>query len=165
MALWMKQQTASGAQSWTVSNFNYYPNGATAISIVALLSTAVWTDYTKKRYQVNLMISAVMVVSAALILAQDEISTGGACCFLPSATVVGLELTLATNAAIFFAFYIAGVSYAGQASNFSWANDLTRDDEQERGIVLASMNLWSNAFNAWCAQLRLPLLPTALSMA
>ncbi|BGP04548.1 hypothetical protein JCM10049v2_000350 [Rhodotorula toruloides] len=127
MAIWMKQQTAAGVHSWTISNFNYYPNGATAVSIVALLTTAVWTDYTKKRYQVNLVIAAVMVVAAALILAQDRIGTG----------------------AVFFAFYIAGISYAGQASNFSWANDLTRDDEQERGIVLASMNMFSNAFNAW----------------
>lgn len=50
---------------------------------------------------------------------------------------------------MFFAFYIAGVSYAGQSSNFSWANDVTRHDEQERDIILASMNCLSNAFNAW----------------
>lgn len=148
----MKQQTAAGLHSWTISNFNYYPNGATAVSIVALLTTAVWTDYTKKRYQVNLVIAAVMVVAAALILAQDRIGTGGALASLVPSRGLEPDLTLprSPRTAVFFAFYIAGISYAGQASNFSWANDLTRDDEQERGIVLASMNMFSNAFNAWC---------------
>ncbi|BGP44626.1 hypothetical protein JCM10450v2_000440 [Rhodotorula kratochvilovae] len=127
MALWMKQRVSVGAETWTVQNFNYWPNGATAVSIVALLATAVWTDYNGKRHHVNLLVAGVMVVSVVLILCQDQISQGG----------------------VFFAFYIAGVSYAGQASNFSWANDMTKHDEQERSIVLASMNMWSNAFNAW----------------
>ncbi|GAA6031888.1 hypothetical protein JCM8097_003320 [Rhodosporidiobolus ruineniae] len=127
MALWMKNRVAVGAESWTIANFNYYPSGATAVSIVALLGTAIWTDWNKKRYLVNILIAVTMVISASLILAQDKISTGG----------------------IFFAFYIAGISYAGQASNFSWANDLCRDDAQEASIVLASMNMGSNAFNAW----------------
>ncbi|GAA6052636.1 hypothetical protein JCM3770_003905 [Rhodotorula araucariae] len=127
MALWMKHRVAISAETWTVQNFNYWPTGATAVSIVSLLATAVWTDYTGKRHHVNLLICVAMVISAVLILCQDEISQGG----------------------VFFAFYIAGVSYAGQASNFSWANDMTKHDEQERSIVLASMNMWSNAFNAW----------------
>ncbi|GAA6006470.1 hypothetical protein JCM10207_004944 [Rhodosporidiobolus poonsookiae] len=127
MALWMKQRVAVNAASWTVQDFNYFPSGATAVAIVALLVTAVWTDYNKKRYQVNLIICVALLLSAILILLQDKISTGG----------------------IFFAFYLAGVSYAGQASNFSWANDIARDDEQERSIILASMNMWSSAFNTW----------------
>ncbi|GAA5992080.1 hypothetical protein JCM10908_000733 [Rhodotorula pacifica] len=127
MALWMKNRVKAKQATWTVSNFNYYPNGATAVSIVSLLITAMYSDWNKKRYHVNLLIAVVMVVSASLILAQDQLGHG----------------------AMFFAFYIAGVSYAGQSSNFSWANDVTRHDEQERGIILASMNCLSNAFNAW----------------
>lgn len=68
-----------------------------------------------------------MLLSSILILTQDSLPVG----------------------VVFFAFYISGVSYAGQASNFSWANDACKGDEQERSIVLASMNMWSNAFNAW----------------
>ncbi|TNY20272.1 MFS general substrate transporter [Rhodotorula diobovata] len=127
MALWMKHQVATGAESWNVPNINYYPQGATAVAVVALLGTAVWTDWTGKRHHVNLVIAAVMVVSAVLILCQDQISKAG----------------------VFFAFYLAGISYAGQASNFAWANDICKSDEQERAVVLASMNMWSNAFNAW----------------
>ncbi|GAA5898628.1 hypothetical protein JCM6882_000883 [Rhodosporidiobolus microsporus] len=127
MALWMKNRVAAGVQSWTVQDFNYYPSGATAVSIVALLGTAIWTDWNGKRYQVNLLICVCMLLSSVLILCQDSIAVG----------------------AVFFAFYIQGASYAGQASNFSWANDACKDDEQERSIVLASMNMWSNAFNAW----------------
>lgn len=150
MALWMKNRVKAGAASWTVSNFNYYPNGATAVSVVALLLTAMYTDWNKKRYHVNLLIAAVMVVSAALILAQSQLGHGGEFFlffFVPAPTTV--VLNTAGRAAMFFAFYIAGVSYAGQSSNFSWANDVTRHDEQERGIILASMNCLSNAFNAW----------------
>ncbi|GAA5903175.1 hypothetical protein JCM8208_002228 [Rhodotorula glutinis] len=134
MALWMKYQVAVGAETWSVPNINYFPQGATAVSIVALLGTAVWTDWNGKRHYVNLLIAGVMVVSAVLILVQDKIGQAG----------------------VFFAFYIAGVSYAGQASNFAWANDLCRHDNEERAIVLASMNMWSNAFNAWWSILFFP---------
>jgi ACS family pantothenate transporter-like MFS transporter len=49
----------------------------------------------------------------------------------------------------FFAYYLAGASYAGQATTFAWANEICFDDNQERGIVLASMNMWNNVINAW----------------
>ncbi|CAD6984816.1 unnamed protein product [Tilletia controversa] len=52
-------------------------------------------------------------------------------------------------AAKFFAFSLAGIGYAGHGSNFAWANDVMRDDDQERAMVLASMNLWSNVVNSW----------------
>lgn len=38
---------------------------------------------------------------------------------------------------------------AGQASNFAWANSLTRDDEMLRSVTLFSMNLFSNLWNLW----------------
>ncbi|KAJ7343385.1 major facilitator superfamily domain-containing protein, partial [Mycena albidolilacea] len=124
MALWMK---ASVEPKYTVQNINYYPAGGTAVAIVALLGTAVWTDYTNKRYQVNILIAVCMLISSVLLLVYTPISIAGK----------------------FFAFYLAGVSYSGQASNFGWANDIARDDDQERSIVLAAMNMMSNAFNAW----------------
>ncbi|KAJ7905611.1 MFS general substrate transporter [Mycena olivaceomarginata] len=124
MALWMK---ASVEPKYTVQNINYYPAGGTAVAIVALLGTAVWTDYTNKRYQVNILIAVCMLISSVLLLVYTPISTAGK----------------------FFAFYLAGVSYSGQASNFGWANDIARDDDQERSVVLAAMNMMSNAFNAW----------------
>ncbi|KAJ7509975.1 MFS general substrate transporter [Mycena galericulata] len=124
MALWMK---ASVHPKYTVQEINYYPAGGTAVAIVALLGTAVWTDYTNKRYQVNILIAACMLISSVVLLVYTPIS----------------------NAGKFFAFYLAGVSYAGQASNFGWCNDLARDDDQERSIILGAMNMMSNAVNAW----------------
>jgi len=124
MALWMK---ASVEPKYTVQNINYYPAGGTAVAIVALLGTAVWTDYTNKRYQVNILIAACMLLSSVILLVYTPISTAGK----------------------FFAFYLSGISYAGQASNFGWANDIARDDDQERSVILGAMNMMSNAFNAW----------------
>ncbi|KAJ7430729.1 MFS pantothenate transporter [Mycena galericulata] len=119
MALWMK---ASVHPKYTVQEINYYPAGGTAVAILALLGTAVWTDYTNKRYQVNILIAACMLISSVVLLVYSPIS----------------------NAGKFFAFYLAGVSYAGQASNFGWCNDLARDDDQERSIILGAMNSrWS----------------------
>jgi len=39
--------------------------------------------------------------------------------------------------------------YATQAAFFAWANVVCQADNEERAIVLASMNLFSNAVNAW----------------
>ncbi|KAJ7172381.1 major facilitator superfamily domain-containing protein [Mycena filopes] len=124
MALWMK---ASVEPKYSIPNINFFPAGGTAVAIVALLATAVWTDFTNKRYQVNFLIAACMLISSVILLVYTPITTAGK----------------------FFAFYLAGVSYAGQASNFGWCNDLARDDDQERSVILASMNMMSNAFNAW----------------
>ncbi|KAL0582005.1 hypothetical protein V5O48_000063 [Marasmius crinis-equi] len=55
----------------------------------------------------------------------------------------------AIRGATFFAYYLAGASYAGQATTFAWANEICADDDQERAIVLASMNMWNNVINAW----------------
>ena len=45
--------------------------------------------------------------------------------------------------------YIGGISYAGQTLFFAWCNVVCRGDIQERAIVLASMNMFSGAVNAW----------------
>lgn len=73
MALWLKHRG-----TFSVQQINYFPSGATAVAIVGLLGTAVWTDYNKKRYQVNLLICAAMLVSAVLLLCQDNTTVGGA---------------------------------------------------------------------------------------
>lgn len=125
-ALWMQAQNSlAGRVVYTVREINYYPTGATAVSIVALLGTAMWTDRSQKRYQANLFTAACLVVSASIMLAYDQTSVG----------------------AKFFAFYLSGVSYAGQAVNFSWANEVLRFDSQERSVVLAAMNVASTAVN------------------
>ena len=48
------------------------------------------------------------------------------------------------------AYYWAGSVYACQATFFAWANDVLRYEEDSlRAVVIASMNMGSNAINAW----------------
>jgi hypothetical protein len=49
----------------------------------------------------------------------------------------------------FFAWYLAGMGYIGQAVNFSWANEICRDDDQLRSLVLYGMAQGSNVMIAW----------------
>lgn len=47
-------------------------------------------------------------------------------------------------------YYWAGSVYACQATFFAWANDVLRYEEDSlRAVVIASMNMGSNAINAW----------------
>lgn len=51
---------------------------------------------------------------------------------------------------IYAAYYWSGSVYACQATFFAWANDELRfEDDQVRSVVIACMNLGSNAVNAW----------------
>lgn len=50
-----------------------------------------------------------------------------------------------TRAAKFAALILNGVQFAGQTVFFAWVNDLTREDDAKRSIVIASMNLFSTA--------------------
>ncbi|KAG7449348.1 MFS general substrate transporter [Guyanagaster necrorhizus] len=121
MGQWMK---AIGGYS--VEQIDYYPSGATAFAIASTLICASWTDYTRIRWPVLVYMSVACSISATCLLIWNS--------------PTGLK---------FFAFYIAGASYAGQATTFAWANQICADDDQERGIVLASMNMWNNVINAW----------------
>jgi ACS family pantothenate transporter-like MFS transporter len=50
----------------------------------------------------------------------------------------------------FAMYYWAGSVYACQATFFAWANDVLRYEEDSlRAVVIASMNMGSNAINAW----------------
>ncbi|BGP34674.1 hypothetical protein JCM10296v2_006496 [Rhodotorula toruloides] len=134
MPLWMKaQRTTQGKPTYTVAELNHYPLGMPAVAIAALLLTAIWTDRrTKDRYAVNLVVALAVLVSSLIVL------------------ISGLKPVGAVpRGAVYFAFYLSAVSFAGQMSNFAWANELLRDDEEARSVVLAGMNVISYAFNAW----------------
>ncbi|KAE8256410.1 hypothetical protein A4X13_0g2659 [Tilletia indica] len=118
--LWIASEDSS------IQHRNYYPLALTAVAIVSTIVCAHVTDFYRCRWPVNFVMAGGCVISAILILIWN----------IPFG-------------ARFFAFALAGVGYAGQGSNFAWANDVTRDDEQERAMVLASMNLFSNVINSW----------------
>ncbi|PCH41303.1 MFS general substrate transporter [Wolfiporia cocos MD-104 SS10] len=113
---------------YTVEQIDYYPCGVTAVGIASTLVCATWTDATRSRARWPVLVWMAVAVTVASI------------CLLVWSGPTGLK---------FFAYYIAGASYSGQATTFAWANQICADDAQERAIVLASMNMWNNVINAW----------------
>ncbi|CAK7897196.1 pantothenate transporter Fen2p [[Candida] anglica] len=113
---------------YSVPQRNHYPMGVYAVGIFATFTFALYVDNTGARYhwRAALFIMVSMLISSILFVCKP------------------LEASY-----VFVAQYISGISYAGQATFFAWANVVCRSDLEERAIVLASMNMFSNAFNAW----------------
>jgi MFS transporter, ACS family, pantothenate transporter len=125
LALYMK---AHPTHKYTVPQLNDYPTGVPAVGIVSTLFWATLTDFMGgKRYLVGYWIGITGIITSAMILA-------------PGSTTV----------MHFAAYYWAGSVYACQATFFAWANDVLRYEEDSlRAVVIASMNMGSNAVNAW----------------
>ncbi|ABN66021.2 Pantothenate transporter FEN2 (Fenpropimorph resistance protein 2) [Scheffersomyces stipitis CBS 6054] len=121
-ALWLKYF------EYTVPQRNHYPMGVFAVGITATLLSALYLNATggKNHWHIGIIIMCAMILSAILMAARP-LSTG----------------------VVFFAQYLGGIPYAGQTAFFAWANVVCQDDLQERAVVLASMNMFSNAVNAW----------------
>lgn len=121
-ALWLKYFGYSVAQT------NHYPMGVYAMGILANFVLCAYIDYSKGKhhYRAALFIAFIMIISAALLVARPL-----------------------DKAFVFTAHYLSGWAYAGQPVFFSWANIVTYNDTQERAVVLASMNMFSGAVNAW----------------
>ncbi|KAM5534921.1 hypothetical protein V8D89_011476 [Ganoderma adspersum] len=123
MGQWMK---AIGG--FTVPQIDNYPSGMTAFAIASTLVCATWTDATRSRARWPVLVyMCACTITASIILLVWRVPVG----------------------AKFFAWYLAGASYAGQATTFAWANQICTDDHAARGVVLASMNMWNNVLNAW----------------
>jgi MFS transporter, ACS family, pantothenate transporter len=121
-------------EKYTVSQLNNYPTGVAAVGIISTLFWATITDFLSgKRYLVGYFIGIVGIATSGMILASSNDPTS------PRSTAV-----------VFGAYYWAGSVYACQATFFAWANDVLRYEEHMfRAVVLAGMNLGSNAVNAW----------------
>lgn len=121
-ALWLNDQ------KYTLSQKNHYPMGIFAVGVVASCGAAFYLDKIRggRHWHVAVVIAVVMCTVAVMIRAAP------------------------LNPKVMFAAqYLGGVCYAGQAVFFAWANIVCHDDLQERAIVLASMNMFSGAVNAW----------------
>lgn len=115
-------------KEYTVEQRNHYPMGVSAVGILFTYISAMYVDKTggRRHWQIAVCISVILVVVSIMTLA--------------SPLKVGVSFT---------AQYLSGASYAGQAIFFAWANRICRKDIEERAIVLASMNMFSGAINAW----------------
>lgn len=121
-ALWLKYF------GYSVDQRNHYPMGVYAVGILATFVFALYVDNTGAKYhwRVAICIMIMMILSTILFAARP------------------LDKTY-----VFASQYLSGVAYAGQATFFAWANVVCRHDLEERSVVLASMNMFSNAVNAW----------------
>ncbi|KAK0382135.1 major facilitator superfamily transporter [Colletotrichum limetticola] len=131
LGLYMKSHPT---HKYTVAQLNNYPTGVPAVGIVSTLFWATLTDFLGgKRYLVAYFIGITGVATSAMVLVAARDPTSAA-----------------STSVVFGAYYWAGAVYACQATFFAWCNDAMRYEEGIfRGVVLAGMNLGSNAVNAW----------------
>jgi ACS family pantothenate transporter-like MFS transporter len=124
LSLYMK---SSPSKKYTVSQLNNYPTGVPAVGIISTLFWTTLTDFMGgRRYLVAYFIAITGIATSVMILTSHKTSV------------------------VFAAYYWAGAVYACQATFFAWANDAMRfEDDQLRAVVIASMNMGSNAVNAW----------------
>lgn len=131
LALFLK---SNPQHTYTEAQLNNYPTGVPAVGIVSTLFWATLTDFLDgKRELVGYFIGLTGIATSAMILGASRKPTN------PESTGVTMG-----------AYYLAGTLYACQATFFAWANDALRHhDMMFRAVVLAGMNLGSNAVNAW----------------
>ncbi|KAI8311512.1 Pantothenate transporter liz1 [Colletotrichum sp. SAR11_59] len=131
LGLYMKSHPTN---KYSIPQLNNYPTGVPAVGIVSTLFWATLTDFLGgKRYLVAYFIGLTGVVTSIMILVAAKDPTSAK-----------------STSVVFGAYYWAGAVYACQATFFAWCNDAMRYEEGVfRGVVLAGMNLGSNAINAW----------------
>jgi ACS family pantothenate transporter-like MFS transporter len=111
---------------YSVEQIDYFPTGVAAFGICSTLVCATWTDYTRARWPVLVYMSIAGIVASICILVWNS--------------PTGLK---------FFAYYIAGASYTGQATTFAWANKICADDDQKRAIEFPTKKMSNNVVNVW----------------
>lgn len=115
---------------YTAKQVNYIPTAISAVGIVATLVLGWYSDHTKSRWYVGIILSFI------------AISTGS---IMPNPPSRGAKM---------FALFLNGCQYASQTVMFAWASDLCREDDAKRSIIIASMQtfsvvvyiLWSSLF-------------------
>ncbi len=119
MQLWLR---SGDAGTYTIPQVNYIPSSVSGLGIVATLALGWYSDYNiRHRWHVGVFLSITAVISGAIMLSPPS------------------------RASKFAALILNGCQYAGQTVFFAWANDLTRQDDAKRSIVIASMNMFSVA--------------------
>jgi ACS family pantothenate transporter-like MFS transporter len=108
---------------FSVEQVNYIPTSVSGMGVVATLTLGWYTDWApSRRWHVGVLLSITAIVSGALMLAAP------------------------TRGAKYAALVLNGCQFAGQTVMFAWANDVLRNDDAKRAVVLASMNMFAQAF-------------------
>ena len=108
----------------------------TAFAIVSTFTAATLTDRNQQRWPVLVYMSVAVIISSICILVWSSPTGLKFFAYCECRRISRRSLSqMADNTCA----DLAGASYAGQATTFAWANQICADDDQERGIVLASM--------------------------
>lgn len=108
---------------YSVEQTNYIPSSVSGMGVVATLLLGWYTDFApSRRWHVGVFLSITAIISGALMLDPP------------------------TRGAKFAALVMNGCQFAGQTVMFAWANDLLRSDDAKRAVVIASMNMFAQAF-------------------
>lgn len=118
MQLWLRS-----TGDYTIEQVNYIPTSVSGMGIIATLVLGWYSDYNprRNRWHVGILLSITAITSGALMLRPP------------------------TRGAKFAALILNGCQFAGQTVMFAWANDLTRQDDAKRSVVIACMNMFSVA--------------------
>ncbi|GFZ44805.1 hypothetical protein JCM24511_02531 [Saitozyma sp. JCM 24511] len=137
MSLWMKW-----TKEYTVQQINYYPLGTTAVTIATTCLFALCSPHARP-----------YLLSPECTVKDADAAHAVGTDYTKSRWWVNLVMPVCVwdipLGAKFFAYYFAGMGYIGQAVNFSWANEVCRDDDQLRSLTLYSMVYGSNVTIAW----------------
>ncbi|EEB05067.1 pantothenate transporter [Schizosaccharomyces japonicus yFS275] len=130
MGQWMKW-----SNRFSVAQVNNYPTVITAVGVISTMVSSIIADklHGRARWPFGFFLCAVVSTSASILLAWNV-----------------------SDGVKFFAYFLSGATYAGQAIWFSWANDICRDNDQERGVVVFCMNMVQNIWHVWWALVMYP---------
>jgi MFS transporter, ACS family, pantothenate transporter len=116
MNIWLKS-----LGEYSIEQVNYIPTAIAGVGILTTLVLGWYSDYTRSRWQVGIFLSFTAIITGGIML--HPTSRGGK----------------------IFALLLNGCQYASQTVMFAWANDLCREDDAKRSIIIASMQTFSIA--------------------
>ncbi|KAL2284886.1 hypothetical protein FJTKL_08701 [Diaporthe vaccinii] len=120
LSLWLKEE------GYSVESINTITTVSPAVTIVASIICGILSDAYDAKVSL-IATTAVLNIFASLILAIWNVP-------------IGLK---------FFAFFLSGSADGIAAVIYAWANEICAGDEEERAIVISSMNTIGNTFGAW----------------
>jgi MFS transporter, ACS family, pantothenate transporter len=116
MNIWLKS-----LRDYSVEQVNYIPTAISGVGIIATLILGWYSDHIKSRWHVGIFLSFTAIITGAVMLHPPS------------------------RGAKMFALFLNGCQYASQTVMFAWANDLCREDDAKRSIIIASMQTFSIA--------------------